>query len=273
MSRAFQESLRIAEVLLSSEAEAEQNIGSVSEASEEGIGQPDDSSGEPTAAWLKQGSSVVPIGAIDEVVPERVTGWAWHPNQPDEPIDVRLLVDDAPVLELRADQFRPDLEGRMGNGRHGFVVQNLATHLSPGTHSVRVRRAIDDLDLPGSPSWVTRPEPSVQPPIAIDSLARTRGRQAEPPLRSEPPAIGNIDILDYGRISGWAWDPTKPDEPIDIEFLTAMWWPSLFVLTGSAQTCGNVRWETGSTVSTCATWQGSSPSRAIWCACAAKVIG
>ena len=99
------------------------------------------------------------IGAIESIDAQHILGWAWYRPTPDEPIDIEVLVDDAVVLTARADRLRPDLAALgAGNGRHGFLVRNLAEHLPPGPHNVRVRRARDRLDIPGSPKPVIGPE-------------------------------------------------------------------------------------------------------------------
>src|ERR1700722_8387415 len=100
------------------------------------------------------------IGAVEAIDYRHILGWAWSPPTPNEPIEVEILVDDAVVVKAQADLPRRDLaELGAGDGRHGFLIHNLAAHVPPGTHNVRVRRARDRLDIPGSPSTVTRPEP------------------------------------------------------------------------------------------------------------------
>ncbi len=99
------------------------------------------------------------IGAIESIDYRHILGWAWYRPTPDDSIEVEILVDDAVVLKAVADLPRPDLEELgAGNGRHGFLIHNLSVHISPGTHSVRVRRARDRLDIPGSPKQVIRAE-------------------------------------------------------------------------------------------------------------------
>ena len=100
----------------------------------------------------------MPIGNVDRIDYDEISGWAWDPDRPDEVIDVEILDDDVVVLKLAADQFRPDLiEGDVGNGRHGFTIRNLAGIFPLSRHRVRVRRASDGLDLPESPSWISQP--------------------------------------------------------------------------------------------------------------------
>ena len=94
---------------------------------------------------------ILPAGAIDVLDGRQISGWAWYPPMPNEPIDVEVLVDDLVVLTVRADLPRASLaEAGAGNGDHGFHVPDLSPHIPPGPHLVRVRRARDRLDLPGS---------------------------------------------------------------------------------------------------------------------------
>jgi GT2 family glycosyltransferase/glycosyltransferase involved in cell wall biosynthesis len=127
-------------------------------------GPPDEAAAEATPGDAPGATSVprrLPIGGIDTPDSHQISGWAWYETKPDEPVDVEILIDDVAVLKVCADQFRADLlAAGAGNGRHGFLVQNLQTHVPPGRHSVRALRASDGLELPGSPSWVTRPQPA-----------------------------------------------------------------------------------------------------------------
>ena len=98
------------------------------------------------------------IGSIDHLEHDEISGWVWNPETPDEPADIEILDDDVVVLKVRAEQFRRDLLGAgVGNGRHGFVLRHLAGVLPLSRHRVRVRRASDGRDLPGSPAWIIRP--------------------------------------------------------------------------------------------------------------------
>jgi O-antigen biosynthesis protein len=99
-----------------------------------------------------------PIGSLDKVEHDEISGWVWDPQIPDEPVDIEILDDDVAVLRARAANFRQDLqEVGVGDGRHGFVLRGLAGVLPFSRHRVRVRRASDGRDLPGSPFWLTRP--------------------------------------------------------------------------------------------------------------------
>ncbi len=168
------------------------------------------------------------VGGIDSIDFRHILGWAWYRPTPDDAIEIEVLVDDAVVLETRAELARPELvEAGAGNGHHGFFVHNLASFVSPGTHVVRVRRARDRLDLPGSPVSVTRPLPGAEEggPVADSPGAApvaeqvSAGRAERTVAAPSAPAVGNVDRVGYDEIAGWVWDPDNPDEPVDIEIL------------------------------------------------------
>jgi O-antigen biosynthesis protein len=196
------------------------------------------------------------IGNVDLVNSQGIHGWVWHADTPDEAIDVEFLCDDVVVLKVRADRFRDDLlAARIGNGRHGFLVENLEAYILADTNIITARRAYDGLELPGSPISFVRPAPTANPDKgdsgksehhaliatetafrgieldAADSVAMPATRELNPPLKlatqkkaitiksGKVLPIGNIDRIDYEEIAGWAWDPNRPDESIDIEIL------------------------------------------------------
>jgi hypothetical protein len=98
------------------------------------------------------------IGSVDRVDPAEISGWAWDPACPDVAVEIEILDDDVVVLKICADQLRSDLvQAGAGSGRHGFFLKNLAGVFPLSRHRVRVRRAADGIDLPGSPAWITRP--------------------------------------------------------------------------------------------------------------------
>ena len=98
------------------------------------------------------------IGSVDYADHDQISGWAWDPARPDEPVDIEILDSDVVVLKICADQLRSDLvQAGAGSGQHGFFLRNLAGVFPLSRHRVRVRRATDGRDLPGSPTWITRP--------------------------------------------------------------------------------------------------------------------
>jgi O-antigen biosynthesis protein len=205
---------------------------------------------EPAASELATEMRGPAMGNVDALDSQRIHGWAWHPETPDEAIDVEFLVGDVVVLKVTADRFRDDLlAAEVGNGRHGFMVENLLAYLPPDAQRIMVRRGTDGLEIPGSPLAVNRPEPVVEfdqanteasgcdIEVLVLSETDTVCVQATPvepeaavgptvadetsavSASDRPVPIGNIDRIDYDEISGWAWDVDRPNEVVDIEIL------------------------------------------------------
>jgi len=64
------------------------------------------------------------IGNLDGVEGFYVSGWAYNKKNPNERVEVVVLVDGKPVAEGKADLFRQDLlDARIGDGKHGFVIK------------------------------------------------------------------------------------------------------------------------------------------------------
>jgi hypothetical protein len=124
---------------------------------------------------------------------ERISGWAWDRTRPDTPIDVDIYDGGTLLATVTADTFRQDLlNGRIGNGQHGFVYTPPASFNNGRTHAIWVRISGTDVDLKNTPKS-----------IAPGNLSE-RYR-------------GSHDRADAERISGWAWDSTRPNEPIDVD--------------------------------------------------------
>jgi hypothetical protein len=89
------------------------------------------------------------VGRLDEVSRAVVSGWVEGGG----PVAVELVVDGVPQPPVMADGYRADLEAAgVGDGRRGFRLV-LDPPLDPRRrHLVRVRRALDGMDLPGSPA-------------------------------------------------------------------------------------------------------------------------
>ena len=63
-------------------------------------------------------------GALDRIYDRRVTGWAWDRRTPNEPIEVEVTLDGAPIARGRADRLREDLaHNGVGNGHHAFDIR------------------------------------------------------------------------------------------------------------------------------------------------------
>ncbi len=61
-------------------------------------------------------------GNLDRVTRDGwVSGWCWYPDAPGRRVDLAIFVDEEQVGEVRAAQFRADLQqAAIGDGAHGF---------------------------------------------------------------------------------------------------------------------------------------------------------
>ncbi len=92
------------------------------------------------------------VGRLDEVTRQAVSGWVALADGGGQ-VAVELVVDGVVRPPVVADRYRADLEAAgVGDGRRGFRLV-LDPPLDPRRrHLVRVRRALDGMDLPGSPA-------------------------------------------------------------------------------------------------------------------------
>src|SRR5437764_14950812 len=95
---------------------------------------------------------------LDEVSRERIAGWAQDEAQPDAPLSLLILVDDALAARVLANRHRPDLAAAgIGDGRHGFRFEFPDSLSSRERHVVRLCREADGTDLSGSPAVLETP--------------------------------------------------------------------------------------------------------------------
>jgi len=122
----------------------------------------------------------------------RISGWAWDATQPNTPINVEIHDGNTFIATVAANQFRQDLlDAGIGNGSHAFTFPTPARLKDGQPHSVSVRFASTNLDLPGSPKSIT--------------------------CGGGPVFQANHEVADCGRISGWAWDANQPNTPISVD--------------------------------------------------------
>ena len=62
-------------------------------------------------------------GVLDVAGPDVISGWVWSPGS-DDPVEVDIWASDRLLATVRADVFRPDLQGRgIGSGNHAFSLR------------------------------------------------------------------------------------------------------------------------------------------------------
>ncbi|HWT90154.1 MAG TPA: hypothetical protein VN179_03470, partial [Solirubrobacterales bacterium] len=78
-------------------------------------------------------------GRLEAVLDGRAVGWAWDPEQPDEALEVEVLVDEEPVAQGRADLERTVLaDAGIGSGRYGFDIALPERLADEPAHTIRV---------------------------------------------------------------------------------------------------------------------------------------
>lgn len=101
------------------------------------------------------------LGAVEWADHRSISGWAWLPDHPDEPVVLEILARQEIIAVTLADLCRSDLRrSGIGTGCHAFHVE-FPRALDP-MQSCRlvVRRAADGHALPGSPFALAAHGPS-----------------------------------------------------------------------------------------------------------------
>ncbi|GAA1996407.1 twin-arginine translocation signal domain-containing protein [Nakamurella flavida] len=139
-----------------------------------------------------------PIGNLDGVTPGpdgtvRVTGWAVDPDAPATAIPVAVYRNGQGVAWFPTGGDRPDVNAALGvGGRHGFAV---TLTVPPGDHEIAVFGIDDDGRAGNSLLGVRTVRGTGSPRGSLDSAVDTGG------------AV---------RLAGWAYDPDRPDDAIQV---------------------------------------------------------
>lgn len=118
-----------------------------------------------------------PKGHVDVAERTRISGWAQDAADPDRPLVVELVEGGDVLARTVANLPRPDLrDAGLGSGDHGFSFATPERLFPFARHVVRVRAAGTDIDLPGSPAVIERPEAEAHD---ADMLRRLLHRRIE----------------------------------------------------------------------------------------------
>lgn len=144
-----------------------------------------------------------PSGSLDEVSATAIHGWAWRNDIPETSIQTHIYVKNNSTGEQTgyttiANRLRSDLQAYgFGNGYHGFCVDLDWMRFKPGQYTINAYGIGADGDNPsigGSPKNFTV-------------------REIE----------ANIDSISDNAISGWAWKPDSPNNPVEVHiYITRM---------------------------------------------------
>jgi hypothetical protein len=128
--------------------------------------------------------------------------YARDPEKPDRAIGVEIY-DGATLLTTAvADQHRDGpAPGGVGDGNHCFRYEIPARLKDGKYHSLRVKIAGTDTYLPGCPQLFKAP------PGGPTGPGRPRRAGVE----------GCVESADGEQIGGWAWDPHRPNRPLQVD--------------------------------------------------------
>ena len=130
------------------------------------------------------------VGYIDQAEPYRISGWAFNPNRPIEPLVVELLFNGTSLAKLRCDEYRKDLkEAGFGDGRHSFAWVPDPSLLQPGSYTIELR----DIGSGGK-------------------LLATRSMFYRPAMLID----GAVALRADGDLEGWAWNKFRPNDALSV---------------------------------------------------------
>lgn len=130
------------------------------------------------------------FGCLDAASPDQVDGWAINLADPGRPVALEVVRDATVVGTVMADRARPDLAALgLGDGRCGFTLELPKPRDPTARHRIGVRVAGTRTELSGSP-------------IVLDPV---------------PTLIGRLDSLHGRSVHGWAWDRSRPKQPVTVE--------------------------------------------------------
>ena len=156
------------------------------------------------------------VGALESTDCEAIDGWAWDPGSPDEAVTVHLSFDGPlgggnPVLEVVADQNRPDLCDTLESCDHGFSVVvplSLRDEASHDVHAYAVDGGRQQVELETSPLSV-----QCSPPPVPDGVRRVvSGPEVVAAWNISP--FYDVATIDDATVAGIPEDREFPSEPV-----------------------------------------------------------
>ena len=151
--------------------------------------------GQSITLFVIRGSGATPAfqGFLDASGCGIITGWAWDANQPNTTINVDIYDGSVLMTTIPANLYREDIRNAgIGDGFHGFSFTTPASLKNGVTHSVHVRFAGAATELSSSPRAFNCPNTAVV-------------------------FQGFHDGAGCGTISGWAWNASDPNNPINVD--------------------------------------------------------
>jgi O-antigen biosynthesis protein len=137
-------------------------------------------------------------GFLDQVTPTHISGWAWDPETPDQPVLVEILDGAERLAVVEANQFRPDVrDAGLGQGYCGFALSFGASLLPRSRHRISVRRLRDGTELSGSPRELVREDGGLDDAARrhVATLCANQADTARRPADLDPALAFVVDQL------------------------------------------------------------------------------
>ena len=139
------------------------------------------------------GTSPVFQGFLDAAGCGIITGWAWDATQPNAAINIDILDGTFLVATIQANLYREDIRNAgIGDGFHGFSFTTPSFLKSGTPRTIRARYTGTMSELSGSP--------------------RILNCTGTPEVFQ-----GFHDGAGCNTISGWAWNASDPNNPINVD--------------------------------------------------------
>lgn len=90
-------------------------------------------------------------GNLEAVHNSQIIGWVWKRDQPDEAVSVTVLDGDKALATVQADTLRKDLQGKVGTGKHGFVMSTPQSLKDGKPHEIHAVVTGTQFELRNSP--------------------------------------------------------------------------------------------------------------------------
>jgi 2-polyprenyl-3-methyl-5-hydroxy-6-metoxy-1,4-benzoquinol methylase len=122
-------------------------------------------------------------GCVDLLTDDLIAGWAWDSGHPERHVTVQILVNDRPVTQILAQQYRADLkDAGIGDGTYAFYYSPLSpSPIDPDRQKISVRVLETGVRLERSrPAQVAAGDRAAlnSPPIKVDLSANAIQLQA-----------------------------------------------------------------------------------------------
>jgi glycosyltransferase involved in cell wall biosynthesis len=134
------------------------------------------------------------VSALDKCDEHGIRGWIVNTNNPNEPIEIEVIIDEETIKQVPANIFRQDLLDKgFGNGKHGFNVAIPDKFFDGKEHIAIIKEISTGLFL-----WEYSKNFTLAPKHAI---------------------VAALDVCNEHGIIGWIADKNNPNESVEVEII------------------------------------------------------